>query len=92
MFKVQGHFDTLTDMFVLRCTPVLSNTSKDLVICTDPMCFSTSHTLDLSIIDFPQNASELLGYSTQETNNMKLYNIISPECLAQISQNHSICN
>lgn len=92
MFKIKGQFDMLTDMFVLTCSPVLSNTNKELVIYSDPMSFSTSHMPNLSIIDFTQNASVLLGYSTEEASGMKLYDIISPDCLIQLSEIHLKCN
>jgi hypothetical protein len=79
-------------MFILKCSPVLSSTNKELVIYSDPMSFTTSHMPNMSIIDFTQNASLLLGHTTEEASSMKLYDILAPEFLTQFSEIHSKCN
>lgn len=91
LFKLNGKFDSQTDMFIFRCTPILSIGNRDSLISSEAKYFSSSHHTDLKFCELSQNGENILGYESKyvEFDQLSFYDIISPEYLRLIRERHS---
>ena len=85
-----GHFDVLTDMFITRCVPVLSDSIKrDELATLDETRFSTVHKYNLVFCDIDVNCVNTLGYEKEELVNKKsLYDLLDVKSLEGIRNCH----
>ncbi|CAF0940765.1 unnamed protein product [Brachionus calyciflorus] len=89
-FKVSGHYDLETELFVISCQPVLSINNRETLALCDTTCFRTTHKLNLQILDYSKNLSEFLGYAPNEFRDHKfnLYNLLSTDSIDIIVKRH----
>ena len=90
MFKMTGHFDILTNMFIAKCVPILQEVIiKKNVFEPDPTCFSILLKLTLKISELDVNCVNILGYEKDELINKKsLYDLIEVKYLKVIKDHH----
>lgn len=95
LFKMAGHFDAETDMFIMKCTPILSIGNRDSLIASEAKYFSSAHHLDLKFSELSKNGEILLGYNNREFessarhHNLTLYDIVCPDYLKVIYERHA---
>ena len=66
LFKVTGHYDSKTNMFLAKCFPILSPFNKDKLVSNDFKCFSTANNLNLGFKEFNFNTTSLIGYDLRD--------------------------
>jgi len=90
LFKLTGHFDSITETYIANCVPVLSVSNRELLTAYNAECFTSMHYLDLKFIQLDEAAESLLGYSflTDDMFNKSLYELLCPESLITVAERH----
>ena len=86
-----GSFDILTDMFIVKCVPILNDTitKKRKIPSIDPTCFSILCKSTLKISELDIIAVNILGYEKDELVYKKsLYELINVKSLETIKSIH----
>ena len=92
MFKISGHFDPVTNLYVAICTPILSISNREALPASNSMCFASSHRLNLQFHELSLNGQNILGYDSKENISQRtLYELLSPESLTIIGDRHKQC-
>jgi hypothetical protein len=87
-----GHYDINTNMYILRCNPVLSASNRDYLIKYDSMCFSFIGQTNLDLDEISSNALNILGYQVNDLLKKSFYNLVDPLYLAIVKDRHMKSN
>lgn len=93
LFKITGHFDEKTELFIATCVPVLSVPNREILTMYNADCFTSQHTLDLKFHQLDKSAESLIGYNiiNDDMLTQSLYHLVDNESLNIISARHKEC-
>lgn len=81
------HYDPALNAFVALCKPILSGLNRNEMLENDPMCFGTTHDLDLRLLGTKGHLGvDLLDVSD---NQVTLYQMVAPDCLHLVAKRHA---
>jgi hypothetical protein len=80
-------------MFIAICQPVLSPTNRTQLLSVDPLCFSTTHKMNLNLVDFTSNCINFgLDLKREQHDDhhsvQSLYQILCPESVEIVAKRH----
>lgn len=90
LIKVTGHYDTKTDLYIARCTQILSVSNREILTGISADCFTSVHDSRLEFQEISTDAENLLGYNLDEDDfeHKTLYELLAVESLTLIKERH----